>query len=121
MYCIFIDYIVHTHRLQRPLYDGRFRRRLNGGDSDSDMCGYLARADLNTAAGPVVHVLPVLVPVPVPVPVLLLLQSPRSPSRLGGGDGGRCGCGCGFSYPQLAAPSGWRLRQRSPATEPFRR
>jgi len=90
---------------------------LNGGDSDSDMCGYLASADLNTAAGPVVHVLPVL----VPVPVLLLLQSRRSPICLGGGDGGRCGCGCGLSYPQLAAPSGCRLRRRSPATEPFRR
>jgi len=97
---------------------------LNGGDSDSDMCGYLARADLNTAECPVVHVLPVLVPVLEPVPalllLLLLLQSPRSPTRLGGGDGGRCGCGCGLSYPQLAAPSGWRLRRRSPATEPFR-
>jgi len=94
---------------------------LNGGDSDSDMCGYLASADLNTAAGPVVHVLPVLVPMLVPVPVLLLLQSPRSLIRLDGGDGGRCGCGCGLSYPQLAAPSGCRLRRRSPATEPFRR
>jgi len=93
---------------------------LNGGDSDSDMCVYLARADLNTVAGPVVHVLPVLVPMLVPVPVLLLLllQSPRSLTLL---DGGRCGCGCGFSYPQLAVPSGWRLRRRSPATDLFRR
>lgn len=118
MYYEFINYIVHTHRLQRPLYDGKFRRRLNGGDNDRDMCGYLARADLNctAAAGPVVHVLPVLVPM---VPVLLLPWSPRSPTRLDAGDDGRCDCG--LSYPQLAAPSGWRLPRRSPATEPFRR
>lgn len=115
------NYIVHTHRLQRPLYDGKFRRRLNGGDNDSDMCGYLASADLSiaAAAGPEVHVLPVLVPMLAMVPVLLLLLSPRSPTRLGAGDDGRCDCG--LSYPQLAAPSGWRLPRRSPATEPFRR
>jgi len=46
---------------------------LKGGDNDSDMCGYLARADLNTVAGPAVHVLPVLVPMLPSVPVLLLL------------------------------------------------
>jgi len=91
---------------------------LNGGDSDSDMCGYLAKTDLN--AGPAVHVLLLSVPVMsvlVPPTMLTLLplllrplQSPRSSSWsssaiLGddGGDGGRCGCG--LSYPQLAAPS----------------
>jgi len=79
---------------------------LNGGDSDNDMCGYLANTDLNTVPGPVVHVLSVSVPAPVLLMllVLLLLQSPRSSARLPGGDGGRCGCG--LSYPQLAEPSG---------------
>lgn len=35
-----------THKLQRPLYDGKCLRLLNGGDSDNDMCLYLARVVL---------------------------------------------------------------------------